>query len=213
VNARPAGAWRDVLTAVRMGPATFTDVVRRAGWSKDQTRKCLAALERAGCVRRARDPADARRYLYEATDGPEPQTLRVTTEAAAPWGSLDLAILDALSTPQTCPQLAQVVGSYLVAVRNRLYAMEHAGHVACDRSTRPNVWRLVVRPARLGLAERLADMLDDTPRQALDIAAHMRLPADNVRRALRELEAVGRAEPVGRGRSGATLWRAASPAR
>jgi DNA-binding IclR family transcriptional regulator len=213
MNAGHGSAWRDVLTAVRARPGSFADVARRAGWSKDQTRKCLAALERAGCVRRFRDPADARRHLYEATSRQPPDALRVTTEAAAPWGSLDLAIFDALSKPQTCPQLARSLGSYLVAVRNRLYAMEHAGHVACDRSTKPNVWRLVGRPARLDLAERLSAMLDDEPRRALDLAATLRAPADKVRRALRELEAVGRAEPVGRGRSGATLWRAASPAR
>jgi len=205
VNASSHRAWRDVLTAVRRQPGTICDVARRSGWCDDHTRRCLIVLERVGCV--TRDPGPKLRRVYRATYVEPPETLRVTAERVLPWGALDAAIVGALDEPRSSTQIAHLVGSYRQLVQTRLYSMERSGHVTRDRSTHPHRWSLIRRPKAIGLAERVVALLDSRPRRALDLAADLDVEPDLVRRALRELEAVGRAEALGRGRSGATMWR------
>jgi transcription initiation factor IIE alpha subunit len=213
MNARQAGAWRDVLTALQARGGTVEEIADHSGWSEDHTRRCLHALVSSGYAVRHPDPSCHYRYIYRATNRKMPVKFRMRQDIPPTAAWLDAKIADSVVTPKTALQIATEAGSYRQLVRSRLYVMESLGEVERVAGTRPTQWRLVRRPERLNTLDRVAGMLDRTNRCALDIAATLRIPADEVRKALRKLQDDGIAVQAGRGGRGATLWRAASPAR
>jgi hypothetical protein len=204
----------DVFAAVKRGPAPFSEIATRSGWSRDRTRHALAALVAVGWVAQERSERNSRIVIYsDATRDTSRKSERA--EGNAPeWGELDLAIFDSLTEPRTIPAICRLVGATPHAIEHRLLALELAGHVACERTAFSYIWR---QSTPLDFAKtaagRVAVVLDHVPRRALDLATACRVSPESARQALRSLHAKGLAEPVGRGRSGATLWRAASPAR
>jgi DNA-binding MarR family transcriptional regulator len=229
VNASRQTAWRHVVQALGDGPMTIGEIARRSGWSAAHVKRCIGSLRDAGYVEMRRRPWELRRVEYFLTGATLPDGFCVKDDVRLssmqrvraalsdePASVLDLAIRTRQKSETVRMALRNLerdgqavrVGS---AGKRRLWRSSCGASVSTakavpDRSATPRI------PPSVTL-DAIGAFLGDTPLRPLDVAVAARTDADTARRALRALEARGRAVRCGTGPAGATLWRAASPAR